>query len=84
MGFKAKEMRVAGFKSRELQAARYRLRDMQEGGYPWQELVIYLRAETNLAGGNVFLHVHYQTSAFDNERGRRQWLSPRSLSNFSF
>ena len=44
VSFSAGALRVAGFTSKQLQDALYSLRDMQRGGYPWKDLVIFLRA----------------------------------------
>jgi len=44
VGFTAGALRVAEFTSKQLHAAKFRLRDMQEGGYPWFDLVIFLKA----------------------------------------
>ena len=44
VGFTAGALRVAEFTSRQLQVAKYKLREMQEGGYPWNDLVIFLRS----------------------------------------
>ena len=44
MNFSAGALRGAGFTSKQLHAAQYTLSELQKGGYPWKDLVIFLKA----------------------------------------